>query len=134
MEVVYQCTKRENYSEPPRREKRDQSQVWWGRVKPNSKLLGRRYITFWITLFLDCGGGGVRLWTKWKYRVILSKQIAWNHNTAHGKQQVIFPNRHTTTPPLLRLPLSTPDCIPSVHLHLPVFGQGPYYAIMVGSL
>jgi hypothetical protein len=29
---------------------------------------------------------------------------------------VIFPNRQTTTPPLHRLPLSTPDRVPSVHL------------------
>jgi len=58
MEVIYQCTKRENYSEAPRKEKRGQSKVWWGTVKPNSKLLERRYITFWITLFLDWGGGG----------------------------------------------------------------------------
>ena len=39
-----------------------------------------------------------------------------DHNTSHGKQEVIFPNRHTTTLPLPRLPLSTPDRVPSVHL------------------
>ena len=58
MEAIYQCTKRENHSEPPRRDKRGQSQVWWGTVKPNSKLFGRQYITFWITLFLDWEGRG----------------------------------------------------------------------------